>query len=92
MAIGKMENPGGSPGLWPISLGLEPVQNSGVHPHVIFVSEAVEAERHPIQLDGTKDQLALPEVQTTTEQHRHTAIANARRRTMGTPKQSVRIW
>jgi|SRR5579864_487944 len=71
---------------------LEPVQNSGVHADVVLVGHAVEAKRHPIQLDRAEDQLALAEVHAAAEQHGEAAIANASRRQVSAPEQSVGKW
>jgi hypothetical protein len=56
---------------------LKPVQEPGIHSHIILVGKAVKAEDHPIELDGAENQPVFSEVQTTTEHHGHTTVANA---------------
>src|SRR5207245_9990778 len=79
---------------WPpptFSDRLEPVQKPSIHSHVVLVGEAVKAEHHPVQLDRAENQLTFSEVQAATEQHRHSAVANAGSRRMGAAKQSMSI-
>ena len=82
---------GGRLRLCTVQSELEPVHDARVHPDVVLVGEAVEPEQHPVELDGTENQLAFSEVQAATKEHRLAAIANPTRGDVRTPEQSVSI-
>src|SRR6266700_7028579 len=68
---------------------LEPIQQPCVYPDVVLVGVAVKAKRHPVNLDGTENQLVSAEVQTATEHHRHAAIAETSSSSMRATEQGV---
>src|SRR5258707_3126816 len=70
---------------------LEPVQESSIHAHIVLVGNARKTEHHPVELDGTENQLVFSEVCTAAEHHRHAAVAEATARSMGAAKQSMCI-
>src|SRR5207245_850588 len=49
----------------------------GVYPDIVLVGVAVKAKRHPVELDGTENQLVSAEIQTAAEHHCHSAVAVA---------------
>src|ERR1700692_4950489 len=45
---------------------LKPIQESRIHPHIVLVANAREAEHHPVKLDCAEDQLAFSKIRSTT--------------------------
>src|SRR5947209_1550099 len=74
-----------------VSSRLEPIQQPSVYPHVVLVGVAVKPKRHPVELDGTENQLVSTEVQTAAEHHRHPAIPKTSSSSMRTTEQSVGV-
>src|SRR5207237_4219493 len=71
---------------------LEAVQKTSVDANVVVVAEAVEAQPHPVQVDGSENQFVSPEVHAAADYNRGSAHANASRSHMRATEQSVDVW